>query len=656
VLYWRDPVHARLRILSEWLGRVGIAFLILLVLYVATDSIAPQSPARIALLIALIATGVWTGIRVARRGMRHAIWRLRNRLLVTYLFIAVVPIALILGLAALSGSSLVSQFAMYLVTNEMDRRIAALGRTAETISEIRPDRRADLIPRLAELLRRAADPEIQVTLRDGAIQYRFPNSNAAPEPLDGWETVQGVLIREARPYFWAHLKTATGEVTVAQPLTREYLSGLAPKLGIVDFATKQGRLLTRAAIGVPIPTLPPATNRFDREIVSIASVPWMDWNRPGETVGDPQAYVIAIRTRFSMVLAALFSQATDIGQLNWRIWLAIGLSVFIIVEIISLIAGVGMTRTITGAVHRLYEGTHKVTEGDFSHRIEVRGNDQLAELSHSFNRMTENIERLLVVSKEKERLQSEIEIAREVQSQLFPREVPRAKTLRLTAICNPARLVSGDYYDYAQVSESHVALALGDVAGKGISAALLMASLQSSLRSYLQGSLETAAAVGSAGGTSLSTSNLISRLNRQLYANTSPEKYATFFLGMYDDTTSTLTYTNAGHLPPLVVRRGQPIRLDVNGTVVGAFSFAKYDESRIVLEPGDLLLCFTDGISEPENHFGEMFGEDRLTDLMVRNADRSDDEIARAIAAAVTDWTGSDELQDDMTLLLARRL
>lgn len=649
-------MHARLRILLEWLGRVGVAFLILLAMYVAAAWIAPQSLARIALLVAIIVTGVWTGIRLTRRAMRHAIWRLRNRLLVTYLYIAVVPIVLILGLAALSGSSLVSQFAMYLVTNEMDRRIDGLARAAETISQIRPDRRADLVPKVIEVLRRVGDPEVQVVLRDGAVRYRFPEDNAAPEPLDGWPTVRGVLIREARPYFWAHLKTETGEVTMTQPLTREYLSGLEPNLGIVNFATSQGRVLTRAAIGAPIQTVPSPKSRFDGEIVPVASVPWMDWSRPGETSGDPEAYVIAIRTRHSTVLAALFSKAADIGQLNWRIYLGIGLGVFIIVEIISLIAGVGMTRSITGAVHRLYEGTQKVTEGDFSHRIEVSGNDQLAELSHSFNRMTENIQRLLLVSKEKERLQSEIEIAREVQTQLFPREIPRTKTLRLTAVCNPARLVSGDYYDYAQVSESQVALALGDVAGKGISAALLMASLQSSLRSYLQGSLETATAVGGGAGSTLSTSSLISRLNRQLYANTSPEKYATFFLGMYDDTTSTLTYTNAGHLPPLLVRRGQPIRLDVNGTVVGAFSFAKYDESRVVLESGDLLLCFTDGISEPENHFGEMFGEDRLTDLMVRNADRSDQDIARAIAVAVRDWTGSDELQDDMTLLLARRL
>ena len=116
-----------------------------------------------------------------------------------------------------------------------------------------------------------------------------------------------------------------------------------------------------------------------------------------------------------------------------------------------------------------------------------------------------------------------------------------------------------------------------------------------------------------------------------------------------------LTYTNAGHLPPILVRNGAASRLEVNGTVVGAFSFAQYGESSIRLEPGDLLVCFTDGITEPENEFGEMFGEDRLTELVVKHASRDSADIINAATESVRQWTGSPELQDDMTLLLARR-
>jgi sigma-B regulation protein RsbU (phosphoserine phosphatase) len=202
-----------------------------------------------------------------------------------------------------------------------------------------------------------------------------------------------------------------------------------------------------------------------------------------------------------------------------------------------------------------------------------------------------------------------------------------------------------------------LALAIGDVAGKGISAALLMATLQSTMRTQLRAGQAQAAGVGNgAFASSLSPADLVSRLNQQLFAFTPPEKFATFFFALYDDATGLMTYTNAGHLPPILVRRGAATRLEVTGTVVGAFPFSEYTESTIQLEPGDLLACFTDGVTEPENEFVEMFGEDRLTDVILKHATCESDEILAAVMSSVRDWTGSPELQDDMTLLLARRV
>jgi sigma-B regulation protein RsbU (phosphoserine phosphatase) len=202
-----------------------------------------------------------------------------------------------------------------------------------------------------------------------------------------------------------------------------------------------------------------------------------------------------------------------------------------------------------------------------------------------------------------------------------------------------------------------LALAIGDVAGKGISAALLMATVQSTMRMQLRAGRELTMAVGNGGQhVAISTAVLVSRLNQQLFAFTPPEKFATFFFALYDDTTGMMTYTNAGHLPPILVRKGDATRLDVTGTVVGAFSFAEYAESSVRLEPGDLLVGFTDGVTEPENEFGEMFGEDRLTELVVKHAASESSEIINAVMESVRHWTGSPELQDDMTLLLARRI
>jgi sigma-B regulation protein RsbU (phosphoserine phosphatase) len=147
---------------------------------------------------------------------------------------------------------------------------------------------------------------------------------------------------------------------------------------------------------------------------------------------------------------------------------------------------------------------------------------------------------------------------------------------------------------------------------------------------------------------------VMSQLNQQIYANTAPEKYATFFFALFDQPSQTLTYTNAGHLSPLLLRKGMITPLDSNGTVVGAFPFAKYDSSSLIMEPDDLLVCYTDGITEPENAYGEAFGEDRMMELVIKHASQPDSEILRIILDAVRGWTGTAELFDDMTLLLAR--
>jgi len=636
------------------LGRVGIAFVILLAVYIVLEKAAPHSELNLVVLIGVLITGIWLAVRLLRIVARQAVWRLRNRLLVTYMFIAVVPIALIAALAVLGGLTLVAQLAVYLVTSELDRRIAGLQSAADSLARTDPASRPAVVEKMADLFYREHYPGIEILVRDSGRTTRYPPNSAIPQPRIEWQAARGVLLRDRRFYIWCHEKLPAGDITIVTPLTRGFLESLVPTLGVVDFGEYGGGPRgTGITGGAAVARVPPPANRFDTEFLWFASVPKWVWERPGQRSDS----YLAVRTRVSAVLATVFNRQADQAQGVLQLGLIIGIIVFFIVELVSMVIGITMTRTITGAVHRLYEGTQKVIEGEFSHRIEVTGKDQLAELSHSFNQMTENLERLLVVAKEKERLQSEIEIAREVQSQLYPRVVPQTRTLHLSAVCHPARMVSGDYYDYATIRDTQIAIAIGDVAGKGISAALLMATLQSSLRTQLQSWLEVAAAAGNGTVTPMvSTSHLVSRLNNQLHAYTSPEKYATFCLGVYDEPTGVFTYTNAGHLPPLLVRDGVPERLDVNGTVVGAFPFSSYGESRVQMKSGDLLVCFTDGITEPENEYGEMYGEDRLMDLIARNANRSEEEIIEVVLSSVHQWTATEELQDDMTILLARRV
>ncbi len=404
---------------------------------------------------------------------------------------------------------------------------------------------------------------------------------------------------------------------------------------------------------------PPASGleRLDFTTPWFNQIPVADWDHP-EAAGTQN---LVVTTRPSAVLTTVFNNGIDVMSQSAPYIFLVLLGLLLIGELISLIIGLSLTRTVTGAVHGLYEGTLRIAKGDFAWRIPVKGNDQLAELGYSFNDMTAQIENLVVIAKEKERLQSEVEIATDVQNQLFPRSAPKMRTIELIGVCQAARMVSGDYYDYLCLPDGNLALAIGDVAGKGISAALLMASIQSIVRTQLAAGLERSAAVGNGHVTTqLSTSGIVAQLNRQLYASTAPEKYATFFFGVYEENSRILTYTNAGHLPPLLLRAGesgaQTHLLDVTGTVVGAFPSIRYEEQKIEIQSGDLLIAYTDGITEPENAYGEEFGVERLAETALRYQNSEPKEIVAKIMEAVAHWSTAPELPDDMTVMIARGL
>ena len=305
-------------------------------------------------------------------------------------------------------------------------------------------------------------------------------------------------------------------------------------------------------------------------------------------------------------------------------------------------------------------GTQRVIAGDFSHRIEVTGKDQLAELGRSFNRMTEHLEQLLVVAKEKERLESEIEIAREVQSQLFPRESPvaahAADQSRLPAGApGLRRLLRFRMRGRFRGRAGHRRCG-GEGNFRGLAdgrAAKLAAGAVADPVAVISVRPAEAARMGAG----ISTSRLVSNLNRQLYSTTSPKSMrpsASAFTMSRPPSSPTPT---PAILSPLLVRDGAAELLDVNGTVVGAFPFSEYDESRVQLRPGDLLVFYTDGVTEPENEYGEMFGEERLIELLMRNAQRPEEDDHRDwCSKACGNGPRSEELQDDMTLLLARRV
>jgi len=626
-----------------WWERIFAGFFSLLVLNILFWR------ADLPLAICLIGSIITAPVAIWRMGrllLRSLIWRLRNRLIVAYVFIALVPIVLLLTLAAVTTYFVTGQMAIYLVNSELERQVGTLRGAAESVLRVPQDRRLAAIERLGAYFEERF-PNFEIR-SDQAETYVYPADASLTKPPASLSDNAGILLKGGEYYVWAHIRNQEGEVTAMAPLTTAYLSSLIPSLGPVSLGTREetqsGGIRIRkrkkdvAATVADVP-VPAPLNRYDIRLTGFRTLPVAVWDEPGKVRDD----VLLIQTRFLAVLKIIFSSRQDWDQ-NFILLLLISLgSLFLVFEMIAIIIGVTLTRTITTTVHDIYEGTNRVMEGNFSHRIPLEGRDQLAQLGDSFNRMTENLEQLLQVAKENERLNAELEIASEVQRQLYPKSVPQSEKLALTAHYQPARMVSGDYFDFHRLTPCELCFSMGDVAGKGISAALLMATVQASFRSKIH-SLTGEMCV----------SDVVDGLNKQLYANTAPEKFSTFFLGIFDEKTSSLRYTNAGHLPPILIRRGDASLLSVDGMVVGAFPFAKYGESCIELEPGDLLLLYTDGISEPQNEYGEMYGEDRLIDLVKRNAHLSDQGIINAVMAAVQQWTGEGELQDDMTMLLAR--
>jgi sigma-B regulation protein RsbU (phosphoserine phosphatase) len=256
---------------------------------------------------------------------------------------------------------------------------------------------------------------------------------------------------------------------------------------------------------------------------------------------------------------------------------------------------------------------------------------EVSELAHS----------LAAEAAQRERVNREMEIAREVQERLFPQEMPNIVGASVAGACRAALGVGGDYYDVFSLEDGRLGLAIGDVSGKGISAALLMASLRASLRGVTLDNPRNFAL-------------LMHKVNVLVYEASASNRYATFFFAAYDPRTRRLECVNAGHNPPVLLRNGQVIRLEAGGPVVGLLPLAPYLEQALTLEPGDLLLLYTDGISEAMTHADEEWGEDRMIAAASEVRSKNAAEVLHALFAACDKFTAGAPQHDDMTMLILK--
>jgi sigma-B regulation protein RsbU (phosphoserine phosphatase) len=780
---WQDASDRFAEVLSrvrEWLRRamprvavVAVA-LFLLRLLVRDTWLYGNTPVRFLgplTLIAVLATVCYYGLKILVRLKRMLLWRVRRRLVITYLFVGLTPVVLLLLLGALAATGGSSQAMVRVVTVQ----IGATERQASESARVLADALVQLPPNTNEraaqvwlderaALLRATLPGARVSVwrgqDEGAQALRLgeeSQAQLASAAVD--EATRGVGFdvgdgREALPAWLEGQSEWSGFAYLPPPSDSQNAFGTP----YVRALARRGEGGHTVAVLLTIPVSRALVNRY-RENTGVNLRPFFflgveesEDGRSGERVrfkfSDPEAngdvdlngsgtaqgkkIVDFSRDQFGESLPRftgfnfpypVFLNATDwqtgkqaqqcsflvdwswaeggkqfwsdavLGQRWWRALYIIAVT-FLFLELMALLSAGWMTRAVTGTVHKLYRATEFIKRGDFSHRIRTRSRDQLGELAHAYNDMSADIETLLAERVEHERLKREVEIAHEVQAQLFPRSTPALKTARITGECRAALGVAGDYYDFIEVAPGLVAFTLGDVSGKGLSASLVMSNLQAALRAQVGIIAERLRLAGqgaalAAGGQTASVaaaadvaqsleiprdvtgfdargdvsnivenqdvSNMAGNINAQLCRATDANRFATLFLALYDDYARTLRYTNAGHNAPLLVRAdGSVEQLWTGGTVLGAFDSAKFEEGQTTLVEGDLLVVYSDGLTEAQNPSGEEYGEQRLAEFIAARRTDTVENIRRQIFDEVDRWTGSAERGDDQTLVILK--
>ncbi|HLL71105.1 MAG TPA: SpoIIE family protein phosphatase [Pyrinomonadaceae bacterium] len=703
-------------------------------------------------LVVIYFTAAYYAVQGLRWLKRRLMWRVRRRLVITYLFVGLTPIVLLITLAAMVDFIGLSQVMTRIVKVQLVDKENQAQANARTLAEAflrlpQQQQGGDARSTQAWLDERVAMlqpslPGARVAVWSGGAGSRPDESRPAQftsEPQD--ERVRGVgddrtplgaplpewlrALEEWRGF--AYLPPASPTEAFGTPSMRAFARARAGNrevslLFVVPVSrifVEQLRLntdlqvhpfflgaditairFTQGWAGSSISIGPPGVRQINREeerqieLTRDARKVVIDFRRDqlGDEVNTSSMIVLpatswpdgavsqrgAFLCKFSaFAMANQLFEENDLGKFFQGTFFLVAV-IFLILELLALLSAAWLTRAVTGTVHKLYRATEYIKRGDFSHRVRVRSRDQLGELAEAFNEMSANIESLLQERVKHERLEREVEIAAEVQAQLFPRKVPLLRAAEIVGECRAARGVAGDYYDYVEIAPGLVAFALGDVAGKGISAALVMSNLQASLRAQAtilserirnasRAAATPAVVVGGSGqdiempcgvtgvDTSCAVEHMSASINEQLCHSTDSNRFATLFVALYDDETRLLRYTNAGHNDALLIRADGSIEhLTEGGTVLGAFEWARYTEARATLERGDVLVIYSDGISEADNARGAEYTEHRLAHLVRKNREKTADELRQLIFTEVDNWTGGQERDDDQTVVILK--
>lgn len=641
----------------------------------------------------IVAAGYLYGFVVAANLLFHLFrylknrlfWRVRNRVIGAFVFAGVIPLLVLFGVAYLSGRVLFGQLAgRYLDSSlveierqltEVNTELGARLSTAEfqaawsdlaahTLAE-----HASRFPRLAaHLLRKNTGGRFEIVSKWDPQQIEQAQSSyPGKEWLGGLPSFEG-LVKEGSTALIVSLRPIPGSdrlyLAVSAPLDRFVAERLQREKSIYfalfDISGETSVVIANGSVRVTAKGANSVVNKEETEnLMEMETRRQRDprrmvaWGvalkgKEYSTGKEERIGIAVLHVPLATVYQSSIGESDIAGPVLLKVIYFLA-GAFVFTELVSWVIGFTISRRITRSVHDMYQGTLALQRGDLQHRIPERRKDQLGLLAHSFNQMSASITRLLEEVSEKKRLEQELEIAREVQATLFPKQLPHPRGMAVFGGCEPARVVSGDYYDFIVEDEARLDIVVADISGKGISAALLMANLQAAMRNQLLSIKHD-----SSEGIEKGLAEVMAHLNQQIYLNSPAEKYATLFLGRYDAETRGLYYCNAGHVPPILLNDQGTQVLEPTGMVVGLFPGASYEARSIELTPGTLLAIFTDGVTEAVNSDDEEFGDARLLEALKQSRSRTPEGVYRFVVERVHAWQGDLPQHDDVTLIVAK--
>jgi sigma-B regulation protein RsbU (phosphoserine phosphatase) len=651
-------------------------------------------------LVVVAGVALWRWMSHVRRVL---LWRVRRRLLLSYFLIGVVPAFLLVLFFTLAGMLLFFNVGSYLLRSQI-AVLAERTRTEATTAALQlrtATSRADVARVFADRQQAAEGLLSALSLAVVDVPGRCGPSRAdggvsgvavgawsqggAPAQVPAWVPCSGHAGLVDLPDVQNGTGVAVRAVAWVPGESRAVVAGVpldsglanliaqATAVSVVSVSRLQGEgeateVVRQRPIDPNVPSRPDGAppNRVGLGPAQIPldgspgagltpSVQWVSFVESTDwTSGNPRILLV----EFGLDLLGVYRLVTasptpPFANVSFAEVILYGLAViaglFVLILLVAYVMGFALARSITGAVHELFEGTEQVRQGDFSHKIHVPSQDQLGELATSFNTMTTSIEDLLRQKAQKDRLEQELEIARGIQMSLLPQAPLEGAGVSFAGHCEPARAVGGDYYDFWPIDDHRYCMLIADVAGKGTSAALYMAELKGIVLSLSQ--------------SHSSPRRLLIDANRIISRHLDSRSFITMTYGVVDVQAGTLTYARAGHCPLIHLpgphaKSRVPEILTPDGMVLGM----KFDdgslferlleESTVPLGAGDVFVLYTDGVTEAMSPEGEFYGEDRLSALALLYAHGAFPVMRDQLLTAITTFAAPSEQQDDITMLV----